>query len=197
MWAGSRRRRGSRPWYCPHLVPAIDSISDASNIGNLRDASEQRYQAERWQAPRGFSETTGRPNPEPSRNLARPGGEVEQHLRHILKCYMEYYNAVRTHLSLGKDAPIWRDIQCAGRIEVRPVLGGLHQIDDNPKNYSAPDWLDPPGMPGPHRGAEILVLRQQIIVLRRGNFKGEIIVGKDLMVVKNPLHSQLQAGSST
>src|SRR5512139_496908 len=50
----------------------------------------------------------------------------EQHLRHVLKCYMEYYNAVRTHLSLGKDAPIWRDIQCAGRIEVRPVLGGLH-----------------------------------------------------------------------
>ena len=50
----------------------------------------------------------------------------EQHLRHVLKCYMEYYNVVRTHLSLGKDAPIWRDIQCAGRIEVRPVLGGLH-----------------------------------------------------------------------
>ena len=24
----------------------------------------------------------------------------EQHLRHILMCYMEYYNAVRTHLSL-------------------------------------------------------------------------------------------------
>jgi Integrase core domain len=38
----------------------------------------------------------------------------EQHLRHVLKCYMEYYNVVRTHLSLGKDAPIWRDIQCAG-----------------------------------------------------------------------------------
>ena len=30
----------------------------------------------------------------------------EQHLRHILMCYMEYYNAVRTHLSLGKDAPV-------------------------------------------------------------------------------------------
>jgi transposase InsO family protein len=50
----------------------------------------------------------------------------EQHLRHILQCYMEYYNAVRTHLSLGKDAPIRRVIQCAGRIEGRPVLGGLH-----------------------------------------------------------------------
>ena len=50
----------------------------------------------------------------------------EQHLGHILKCYMEYYNAVRTHLSLGKDAPIGRAIQRHGRIEVRPVLGGLH-----------------------------------------------------------------------
>jgi hypothetical protein len=37
----------------------------------------------------------------------------EQLLRHILKCYMEYYNAARTHLSFGKDAPIWRDIQRA------------------------------------------------------------------------------------
>lgn len=39
---------------------------------------------------------------------------------------MEYYNAVRIHLSLGKDAPIWRDIQRDGRIEVQPVLGGPH-----------------------------------------------------------------------
>ena len=50
----------------------------------------------------------------------------EQHLRHILICYMEYYNAVRTHLSLGKDAPVRRLIQRTGRIQVRPVLGGLH-----------------------------------------------------------------------
>ena len=44
----------------------------------------------------------------------------EQHLRQT------YYNAVRTHLSLGKDAPVRRLIQLAGRIETRPVLGGLH-----------------------------------------------------------------------
>jgi hypothetical protein len=50
----------------------------------------------------------------------------EQHLRHILMCYMEYYNAVRTHLSLGKDAPVGWLIQRTGRIQVRPVLGGLH-----------------------------------------------------------------------
>jgi transposase InsO family protein len=50
----------------------------------------------------------------------------EQHLRHVLKCYMEYYNGFRTHLSLGKDAPNRRAIQRGGRIEERPVLGGLH-----------------------------------------------------------------------
>jgi hypothetical protein len=50
----------------------------------------------------------------------------EQQLRHILQCYLEYYNEVRTHLSLGKDAPIRRAIQCHGCIQGRPVLGGLH-----------------------------------------------------------------------
>lgn len=51
----------------------------------------------------------------------------EQHLRHILQCDLECYNAVRTHLSLGKDAPMRRIVQCVGRIEGRPVLGELHQ----------------------------------------------------------------------
>jgi len=50
----------------------------------------------------------------------------EQHLRHILMSYMDYYNAARTHLSLDKDAPVRRLIQHAGRIDARPVLGGLH-----------------------------------------------------------------------
>jgi transposase InsO family protein len=50
----------------------------------------------------------------------------EQHLRHVLLSYMNYYNAARTHLSLGKDAPIERRVQSVGRIEAQPVLGGLH-----------------------------------------------------------------------
>ena len=50
----------------------------------------------------------------------------EQHLRHILACYLDYYNTLRTHLSLGKDAPYGRAIQHHGRIEMRPILGGLH-----------------------------------------------------------------------
>ena len=44
----------------------------------------------------------------------------------ILACYLEYYNAVRTHLSLERDAPNGRAIQRHGRIEMRPILGGLH-----------------------------------------------------------------------
>jgi len=50
----------------------------------------------------------------------------EQHLRYILACYMDYYNAMRTHLLLGKDAPNGRAIQRHRRIEGRPILGGLH-----------------------------------------------------------------------
>ena len=50
----------------------------------------------------------------------------ERHLRHVLSCYMEYYNAGRTHLSLDKDAPVQRLVQTVGRIQARPILGGLH-----------------------------------------------------------------------
>jgi len=50
----------------------------------------------------------------------------ERHLRHVLSCYIDYYNAARTHLSLDKDTPIRRVVQSAGRIQAQPVLGGLH-----------------------------------------------------------------------
>jgi len=50
----------------------------------------------------------------------------ERHLLHVLLSYLNYYNAVRTHLSLGKDAPVPRGIQAVGRIVPRPILGGLH-----------------------------------------------------------------------
>jgi transposase InsO family protein len=50
----------------------------------------------------------------------------ERHLRHVLSCYIDYYNSVRTHLSLGKDTPIHRAVEIVGCIQARPVLGGLH-----------------------------------------------------------------------
>jgi transposase InsO family protein len=50
----------------------------------------------------------------------------EAHLRRILKSYAPYYNGVRTHRSLNKDAPVSRSVQRAGVISSRAILGGLH-----------------------------------------------------------------------
>jgi hypothetical protein len=50
----------------------------------------------------------------------------EAHLRRILTKYAAYYNELRTHRSLNKDAPIHRAIQQLGHIVSAPVLGGLH-----------------------------------------------------------------------
>jgi hypothetical protein len=49
----------------------------------------------------------------------------EQHLRHLLKSYKQYYNDLRTHLSRDKDALIPRDAQRVGRVLPLPMLGGL------------------------------------------------------------------------
>ena len=51
----------------------------------------------------------------------------EAHSRDVLKAYVSYYNEVRTHLSLDKDAPDFRRTQKIGRIAAIPMLGGLHQ----------------------------------------------------------------------
>jgi transposase InsO family protein len=48
------------------------------------------------------------------------------HLRRILKSYARYYNGVRTHRSLNKDAPDSRPVQRSGLISSHAILGGLH-----------------------------------------------------------------------
>src|SRR6266481_2605440 len=50
----------------------------------------------------------------------------EAHLRQILSSYAAYYNQVRTHLALGKDAPLGRAVQRTGVIVAIPILSGLH-----------------------------------------------------------------------
>ena len=44
----------------------------------------------------------------------------------LLHSYQRYYNEVRTHLSLHKDAPVPREVRAAGRVLAVPILGGLH-----------------------------------------------------------------------
>jgi transposase InsO family protein len=50
----------------------------------------------------------------------------EAHLRRILSSYAAYYNEVRPHLALGKDAPLRRPVQRSGVILAIPILSGLH-----------------------------------------------------------------------
>jgi transposase InsO family protein len=47
----------------------------------------------------------------------------ETHLRRILKSYADYYNGVRTHRTLNKDAPVTRQIQRIGSIKSHAILG--------------------------------------------------------------------------
>jgi hypothetical protein len=46
-------------------------------------------------------------------------GEV--HLRRVLQSYADYYNSVRTHRSLNKDAPVSRPVQRTG-VRSRAIL---------------------------------------------------------------------------
>jgi transposase InsO family protein len=50
----------------------------------------------------------------------------EAHLRRILRSYARYYNDIRTHRSLDKDAPAVRPVQQTGILTSRAILGGLH-----------------------------------------------------------------------
>jgi transposase InsO family protein len=50
----------------------------------------------------------------------------EAHLRQTLSSYAAYYNEARTHLALGKDAPLGRAVQRSGTIVAIPILSGLH-----------------------------------------------------------------------
>ncbi|MGB8046632.1 MAG: transposase [Pseudolabrys sp.] len=50
----------------------------------------------------------------------------EAHLRRILQTYASYYNEIRTHRSLDKDAPVSRSVQRTGSIKSHAILGGLH-----------------------------------------------------------------------
>ena len=50
----------------------------------------------------------------------------DAHLRRILRTYARYYNKIRTHRSLDKDAPVSRPVQPAGSIKSHPILGGFH-----------------------------------------------------------------------
>src|ERR1700737_3894737 len=48
------------------------------------------------------------------------------HLRRFLPKYANYCNELRTHFSLGKEAPCTRPTERFGEVIAHPILGGLH-----------------------------------------------------------------------
>jgi hypothetical protein len=52
----------------------------------------------------------------------------EAQLRRVLKNYASYYNRMRTHLSLNKNAPEFRRPQKLGPIAAIPILVVLHHL---------------------------------------------------------------------
>jgi transposase InsO family protein len=50
----------------------------------------------------------------------------EIQLRGILKEYIRYYDAQRTHLGIDKDSPATREVQAEGEIDKVAVANGLH-----------------------------------------------------------------------
>jgi transposase InsO family protein len=52
----------------------------------------------------------------------------EMHLRRVLKSYADYYNSIRTHRSLNKDAPVSRPVQRTGVISSRAILSRSHAL---------------------------------------------------------------------
>jgi hypothetical protein len=46
----------------------------------------------------------------------------ERHLQRVMTSYSVYYNETRTHLGLGKDAPLGRAVERSGTVVAIPVL---------------------------------------------------------------------------
>ena len=49
-----------------------------------------------------------------------------RHLKRTLTAYLSYYHWTRTHLGLGKQCPVERQVMDSGKIVATPELGGLH-----------------------------------------------------------------------
>jgi hypothetical protein len=86
------------------------SRTNSANMRSIFDFSAENVEIEDWVAERGGFE--------PPRPFRIRGAEFNS--------YAAYYNEVRTHLSLEKNAPAPRTVQGIGQITALPLLGGLH-----------------------------------------------------------------------
>src|SRR3984893_15581927 len=98
----ARRDEKPRPGHCQQIIVASDRIEIRLSRVKIAAALEAGGRSQ------------------------RPIAFNAEHLRRILAKYAIYYNEVRTHVSLGKDAPCTRPIERFGDVIAHPILGGLH-----------------------------------------------------------------------
>jgi hypothetical protein len=130
-WRWKSRPRGGRPQIEADLRVLIRRMSienplwgaprihgELLKLGfEVAQSSVAKYMVKR-QGPHGFAERLiGSIRRECVDHLIVLG---EAHLRRILRAYARYYNEIRTHRSLDKDAPISRPVQRIGNISSRP-----------------------------------------------------------------------------
>src|ERR1700693_866036 len=99
------------------------STANCSSSG-LR--SRSRASPSTWSSDAGRLARDGAPFCVTTRLTLPPWTCSEAHLRRILRAYARYYNDIRTHRSLDKDAPVSRPVQRTGIISSHAILGGLH-----------------------------------------------------------------------
>src|SRR6266853_1643650 len=117
-------RRTLPPWTCSlfQLLVSICSMPSSSSGSTAETWSGSTSQQIRRQ--NGFAERLiGSIRRECVDHIIVLG---EVHLRQILQSYARYYNDIRTHRSLDKDAPVSRPVQSTGSIKSHPILDGLH-----------------------------------------------------------------------
>jgi len=61
-----------------------------------------------------------------AKNLGMDAKSAKEAQGRMLRSYFRYYNCSRLHLSLDKDSPDPRTVQCLGQVIAIPQVGGLH-----------------------------------------------------------------------
>ena len=113
-------------WIARQITDACPWNEAPDHLIRYRDASYGHAVTRRLSAMVIRDHPTAPRSPWQNGHAERLIGSIRRELRRILVGYAAYYNELRTHLSLEKDAPGHRPVQRCGQVAARPILGGLH-----------------------------------------------------------------------
>ena len=125
-------------WIAQQIVGAFPWDEAPEYLVRDRDAAYGEIVTRRLRGPGIRDRPTAPRSPQQNAHVERLIGSIrrecidhaivlgETHLHRLMSAYASYYNQARTHLALGKDAPVTRAIERFGRIIAEPMVAGLH-----------------------------------------------------------------------